>query len=108
MGYGNGGMTAIIGGGLPVPRSEPTPSDTKVRDAFSVTEDCIGQLYDAIGALQERLDTILTPEPPATNAADKAGPSTIAAHLTNRIQDANGKLVAAVAWVNYLRSRIEL
>src|SRR4051812_39772151 len=72
-------------------------SGSLIRDALCHSEDLVSALHSEIAALEQRLDTGLTPVGPAPNGSNSCGSEPIGrSHVLERIGTYNQALVAAV------------
>jgi hypothetical protein len=90
--------------------SPSAPTATPIRDQLSGAEGGLGELHSVISALEERLDTVLTPMPPP--APDVNKPLTTAAPprspVQHRVVEVNQGCAHAINRLRSLIDRIEI
>lgn len=88
-------------------RPTPTESSSKIRDAISATEQSVGELHDAITAIEKRLDTILTPVAPEVGVTNGAG-TTNTSHMHGRVVEMNLGFAHAIDRLRSIYQRVEV
>lgn len=90
--------------------ADPSPeSESKIRNIVSTAEETLSMLHASISHLESRLDTALTPLPPATPASTSAQQAMpILSHLSERAVRVNQGLQEAVIRLQSLRDRVEI
>lgn len=84
-------------------------SESQIRNALCFTEELAAQLHGEINALEHRLETGLTPLPPAPAGTNGCGPDSICrSHVLERVANTNHTLAGAIARLRELRTRVEL
>lgn len=84
-------------------------SSSPVRDRISQAEQIMSESHAALDALEQRLDTILTPVPPSpANAASAQPASQPKSHVAGRLELLNEGYSHLIYRLNALRGRIEL
>ena len=113
MAYGNGGTQheryPLSGAGVPLTQPSPavdTPS--KVRDGLTFIEAQASELHELISAVERRIETILTPLPPATDVNQKQGGRPMMSHVFDRLTTLSETFTAAKMRLAALLDRVEL
>jgi hypothetical protein len=88
-----------------------TPTASPIRDQISSAEGGLGELHGAISALEERLETVLTPMPPPPPDVNNkplttSGPPR--SNVQNRIVEVNQGCAHAIGRIRSLIDRIEI
>ena len=89
--------------------SKPNDVGTVVRDGVTATEQLLSEVHDAISQLEARLETVLTPMPPAggnTPGTVPTGPPV--SHLAGRLAILNDGYRQAAQRLRVLTQRIEV
>lgn len=91
-----------------VARDPELESASRIRDGLSTAEERLSDLHAVIDSIVARLDTVLSPVPPATGPARNADANTIGSHVTGRVQLLNEGFAHASARLRELTRRIEV
>ena len=84
------------------------PESTPIRDAVTSAEQMISALAEAIASLEQRLDTVLRPMPPATQNSGPVPPGLPASHLLGRLRLLNEAFGSLHDRLTTLTGRIEV
>jgi hypothetical protein len=86
------------------------PTNSRIRDGISQTEQLVSELHTSIAALESRLDTVLTPAAPtpASNAAQNNKLASVSSHVDGRLGILNEAMMQAISRLTILRQRVEV
>lgn len=79
-----------------------------IRDGLCYTEQILSDVHAAIARLEQRLDTVLTPLPPATDSTQGLSAGPPASHLAGRVSLLNRGFQDAVSRLLELAQRVEV
>lgn len=89
--------------------NQGTADKTPVRDRISTNELLVSEINGQLSRLEERLDTILAPVPPATaKTGNQVVPMPTGSHVQCRLQMVNDGMTDACRRIATLIDRIEL
>lgn len=93
------------------PATPVEPTNSRIRDGISQTEQLVSELHASIASLESRLDTVLTPAPPTTpapNAAQNGKMASGSSHVDGRLEILNEAMMQAISRLTILRQRVEV
>ena len=89
--------------------SPTVDTNSKVRDGIEAQEKMLEMLHQSISNLENRLETVLTPQPPTVSGVDKAAsPAPVASYVNNRLAILQVVLVEAIRRIESLSGRVEV
>lgn len=85
-------------------------SGSRIRDGVSHSEQVLSGIHEAIVMLEKRLDTVLTPVPPASvsTASQNKQQMAVSSHLHGRMQILNEGYEDALRRIHALIGRVEV
>lgn len=84
-------------------------SGSQIRDGISLGEQLLSEVHEQINALENRLDTVLTPTPPTpAGATTQPAPMPVVSHVRGRVTILNEGWKHAIDRLAALRARVEV